>query len=159
MCTTPGEVCHAMSSARMCGAVHPQSLQLQTVEHYIITGLKCWAEDTLAERLRRPKRMGSPRVGSNPTGVDCCVFCSRPPCVSQFQASVAGTLCQARLVPLDQRLGRPTPPRQMWSGAPQALSCQCSCIPGHSRVQRHDAIFPKARMGKNMVCHGGGCRG
>ena len=30
------------------------------------------AEDTLAERLRRrpAKRMGSPRVGSNPTGVD-----------------------------------------------------------------------------------------
>ena len=108
---------------------------------------------------RPAKPMGSPRVGSNPTGVDCCVICSHPPRVSQFQASVAGTLCQARLVPLDQRLGRPTPPRQMWSGAPQALSCQCSCIPGHSRVQRHDAIFPKAGMGKNMVCHGGGCRG
>ena len=32
------------------------------------------AEDTLAERLRRrpAKPMGSPRVGSNPTGVVCC---------------------------------------------------------------------------------------
>ena len=32
------------------------------------------AEDTLAERLRRrpAKLMGSPRVGSNPTGVDSC---------------------------------------------------------------------------------------
>ena len=32
------------------------------------------AEDTLAERLRRrpAKPMGSPRVGSNPTGVDSC---------------------------------------------------------------------------------------
>ena len=31
-----------------------------------------WPEDTLAERLRRrpAKPMGSPRVGSNPTGVD-----------------------------------------------------------------------------------------
>ena len=31
------------------------------------------AEDTLAERLRRrpAKPMGSPRVGSNPTGVVC----------------------------------------------------------------------------------------
>ena len=33
------------------------------------------AEDTLAERLRRrpAKPMGSPRVGSNPTGVVCCL--------------------------------------------------------------------------------------
>ena len=97
-----------MSSAPVCGASHPRSLQLQTVENCLITGLKCWAEDTLAERLRlRPaKPMGSPRVGSNPTGVDCCAFCSHPPCVSQFQASVAGTLCQAkaRLMPLDQAI-------------------------------------------------------
>ena len=34
------------------------------------------AQDTLAERLRRrpAKPMGSPRVGSNPTGVDILVF-------------------------------------------------------------------------------------
>ena len=39
-----------------------------------IPGLTCLAEDTLAERLRRrpAKPMGSPRVGSNPTGVDFC---------------------------------------------------------------------------------------
>ena len=36
----------------------------------------CLAEDTLAERLRRrpAKPMGSPRAGSNPTGVVCCVL-------------------------------------------------------------------------------------
>ena len=39
-----------------------------------LPGLTCLAEDTLAERLRRrpAKPMGSPRVGSNPTGVDVC---------------------------------------------------------------------------------------
>ena len=37
--------------------------------------MTCVAEDTLAERLRRrpAKPMGSPRVGSNPTGVVSCV--------------------------------------------------------------------------------------
>ena len=39
------------------------------------------ADDTLAERLRhRPaKPMGSPRVGSNPTGVDLLQYRNRPP--------------------------------------------------------------------------------
>ena len=38
-------------------------------------------KDTLAERLRRrpAKPMGSPRVGSNPTGVDLLQYRNRPP--------------------------------------------------------------------------------
>mgnify|MGYP007101564351 CR=1 FL=1 len=38
------------------------------------------ADDTLAERLRRrpAKPMGSPRVGSNPTGVVSCQLAAMP---------------------------------------------------------------------------------
>ena len=41
-------------------------------EHLRVSGMLVYSQDTLAERLRRrpAKPMGSPRVGSNPTGVE-----------------------------------------------------------------------------------------
>ena len=52
------------------------------VSSVVLKTMTCMAEDTLAERLRRrpAKPMGSPRVGSNPTGV---VSCATRPCLLQ----------------------------------------------------------------------------
>ena len=54
-------------------------------------------KDTLAERLRRrpAKPMGSPRVGSNPTGVDVAgQWGARPVIACQQQSVLLGGLCQ-----------------------------------------------------------------
>ena len=62
---------HIALMKRTCRASLEEDLESRAQE-----GSGSWlagcAEDTLAERLRRrpAKPMGSPRVGSNPTGVD-----------------------------------------------------------------------------------------
>jgi hypothetical protein len=50
-----------------------------------------WLKDTLAERLRRrpAKPMGSPRVGSNPTGV-VLLMCRSLPCGTRLHAQMVG---------------------------------------------------------------------
>ena len=73
--------------------------------------LTCGAEDTLAERLRRrpAKPMGSPRVGSNPTGVVSCPSCA---CYASWTLTETN---QSRMLCLTQQL---TPRRSGQCGRP-----------------------------------------
>ena len=81
------------------------------------------AEDTLAERLRRrpAKPMGSLRVGSNPTGVDCCV-CDQKHSKSSRVPVFCGALCVERRAPCVER---PMPMQPARGVRPQQAVCWC----------------------------------
>ena len=89
-------LCHEMRNIYGIARQIPPALHtfIRAVGNVLMqTSSSClrWFKDTLAERLRRrpAKPMGSPRVGSNPTGVVLLMLRSLP-CGTRLRAQMVG---------------------------------------------------------------------